>query len=77
VGAPATFAAASVIELRVAQIDEEVRKIDRPDEAAKWWHRDGIDERRNDFTERRADDDACAEIENTTPPCKLFKFVEH
>lgn len=60
--------------LDARQIDIEIGKIDLAEQKSQRRHDDVGGKRRNDFAERRADDDARCHVDNVAPHYELTEF---
>jgi hypothetical protein len=59
------------------QADEEIGKVDLAEQLSKRWHKNVIDQRRRDFSERRPDNDAYGHIQNVPSHGKFLESFEH
>jgi hypothetical protein len=63
--------------MRATQIDEQISKIYSSEKLADGGHEDIVHQRSNDLSERRTNDDADGQIQNTAAHCEIFEFFEH
>src|SRR5580765_4940227 len=59
------------------QINEKITKVDSTHGFANWWHQDVLHHGRDNFPERRADNNADCQIDDIAFHGELFEFFDH